>query len=144
MNPTLGISFHCNGTAYRLKGRNSIKKVIRKILEEEGKTSDFINVVLCSDEQLLKINREFLDHDYLTDVITFNYAGDPVNDPIEGEIYISADRVVENSQMYKVTPENEMQRVIIHGVLHLCGYNDTSKKQRSLMTQLENKFLELI
>ena len=98
-----------------------------------------INVVFCSDDFLLKINKEYLNHNYLTDIITFNFCE---KNEISGDLFISIDRVKDFSKTNKLTFVNELHRVIVHGVLHLCGFNDKSTKEKQKMRKLENFFLE--
>jgi len=97
-----------------------------------------ITIVLCSDDQLLEVNRQFLQHDYYTDIITFQYTD---NQKVSGDLMISLDRVIENARTFKVSTEKELHRVMIHGVLHLCGYKDKRKTDKELMTKKENTYL---
>ncbi len=114
-----------------------IKQLIKKIFVLENKTFKSINIIFCSDEYLLKINTDFLNHDYYTDVITFNYS----STLIEGEIYISGERLEENARLLNVSLKKETLRVIIHGILHLCGYSDGSTKEKIIMTLRENFYI---
>ena len=114
--------------------------VLEGICKDHGREIDYLNIILVNDEKLLEINKDFLRHDYYTDIITFNYADNPgVN--IEGELYISVDRVKDNGEKMGVTYQEEMARVVIHGVLHLCGYHDKEKSQQQEMQQAENKYI---
>ena len=101
----------------------------------------FINCVFCSDEYLGEINKKYLGHDYYTDIITFDHKD--TEDNVEGDLYISAERIKENAKNFGVKTEEELIRVIIHGVLHLIGYEDKSKKEKMIMTQKENKYISL-
>jgi probable rRNA maturation factor len=116
-----------------------------KWLEEvaliEKKRSEEVNYILCTDSYLIKINREFLKHDTFTDVITFNMS--PLNDIVKGEIYISIERINENSEIFNVKFINELHRVMVHGMLHLIGYEDDTVENREKMTQLEDYYLSL-
>ena len=98
-----------------------------------------IDIIFCTDDYLLEINRGFLKHDYYTDIITFNLA--PLNYPVVGELYISVDRVRENAQALGHSFKGELHRVVFHGILHLCGYDDKSKKEEELIRKKENVFL---
>ncbi|MFT6808787.1 MAG: putative rRNA maturation factor [Saprospiraceae bacterium] len=107
-------------------------------IEEEAKELASLNVIFCSDEFLLKINQEHLNHDYYTDIITFDYN----TEEIEGELYISIERVRENAISLGVSFEHELHRVIIHGVLHLCGYGDKTDEEEKTMRSKEDFYLE--
>ena len=100
-----------------------------------------ISYIFCSDEKILEINREYLDHDYYTDIITFDYTE---KNRISGDIFISIDTVKSNADEFKVSYEEELHRIIIHGILHLCGINDKGPGEREIMTQKENEALVLL
>src|SRR5688572_29308646 len=114
------IQFFYDGVEFRLKDVRAIKSWIKSAIEEEGKSLVDISVVFCTDSILLQINKEYLNHSTLTDIITFDYS-ENVNS-LEGEIYISVDRVKENAMKFNTSLDHELQRVIIHGILHLLGY----------------------
>ena len=133
------ISFHSVGT-FSLKTEAAVALCIKAIAEEESREVGDISFVFCDDNYLLKINKEFLDHDTYTDIITFDYS---VGNEIISEIYVSTDRVEENAKKYKQTFENEIHRVMIHGVLHLCGYNDKLAEEKQIMRDKENHYLSL-
>jgi rRNA maturation RNase YbeY len=125
---------------YTLKDKRKIKRWIRRTIETEKSLCGDISFVFEQDEEVYRINVEYLQHDWYTDVISFEYnEGKRVN----GDIIISVDRVKENAGRYGVTVEEEMKRVMIHGVLHLLGYEDGSVEERENMTVLENKYLAL-
>ena len=134
------ISFYSVGT-FSLKTEASVAACIKAITAEESREVGGITFVLCDDNYLLKINKEFLDHDTYTDIITFDYS---VGNEIISEIYVSTDRVEENAKKYKQTFENEIHRVMIHGVLHLCGYNDKLAEEKQIMRDKENHYLSLL
>jgi rRNA maturation RNase YbeY len=115
---------------------NWIKQVI---FLEEKRVGD-ISFIFCSDEYLLSVNRKYLNHDYYTDIITFD---DVEGNVINGDIIISVDRVKENSIEFQTSFENEIHRIVIHGVLHLLGYKDKTKKDKLLMTEKEDLYLKL-
>lgn len=112
-----------------------------KVSNLESKKLGDISLIFCSDEYLLKVNQDYLDHDYYTDIITFDYTED---DFVSGDLFISIDRVKENAETNKVDFINELNRVIVHGVLHLCGYKDKSEEEEALMRSKENQMLELL
>lgn len=113
---------------------------IKKVIVAEGKEVGDISFISCSDEYLLEVNKKFLEHDYYTDVITFDYVE---NDIISGDIFISIDRIKANSVEFKCDFTNEFLRILIHGVLHLIGYKDKTKSDKLLMTQKEDFYLNL-
>ncbi len=118
-----------------------MKDFIAAIFKKEGKGLSLINYVFCSDEYLLQINRDFLQHDYYTDIITFGLSAPKA--PIEAEVYISLDRVKDNAKTQKTTYREELLRVIFHGALHLCGYKDKSAAQAKTMREKEDQYLRL-
>ena len=119
----------------------NINNISDEIFGKYGYTVNYCNVILLSDNELLAINKSFLNHDYYTDIITFNYGEEK---SIEAELYISIERVMDNSDSLKVAFENELYRVIIHGILHLCGFKDKTEKQKREIRLLEDKYLEIV
>ena len=109
------------------------------VVENEGKLRGDINIVFCSDENLLDMNIKYLDHDYYTDIITFDYCE---GDIVSGDLFISIDRVKENAVLLKEEYTRELKRVCVHGVLHLCGYGDNTDHEETSMRELENFYLE--
>lgn len=118
-----------------------IKKWIHSIAIRENFNIVDISYIFCTDEYLLEINIEHLDHDTLTDIITFDLSDDPKSPEIEGEIYISIDRVKDNADKFQVSFESEISRVLAHGLLHLCGYKDKSAPEEKLMREKENFYI---
>ncbi len=125
---------------FRIKSWRKIKKIVEKVIAEENRVSGDLNFILTSDKELKKINIEFLKHNYNTDVICFDYC---VMDTVNGEIYISLETVRLNAKNYKVSYNREILRVIIHGVLHLCGYDDKTEKEKKRMRMREEYWLEI-
>lgn len=124
-----------------LRDRTRLKKFLASLFKKEGKLLEELQYIFCSDDYLLKINRQYLEHDYYTDIITFDLSEN--GQPIHAEIYISIDRVRENAREFGSSVKNEMHRVIFHGALHLCGYKDKTPAQRKQMRQMEEKYLKL-
>ena len=127
-----------NYTKFSFTDTNRLKRWIVSSVKAEGFLVDNISLFIITDNELSKINKEFLSHTTLTDIITFNYSKDKA---LLCEIYISSERVLENAKIFSVTPEKEMLRVMIHGILHCCGYNDKSVNQKSAMTKQENFYI---
>ena len=117
-----------------------LRSYIKKLIECENKKLGEINIIFCSDEYLIEINKRYLNHDYYTDVITFDYSELP---KISGDIFISTDMVHKNAEEYTSSFKQELYRVIFHGVLHLCGYKDKLLNEEKLMREKENYYLEL-
>lgn len=135
----MSIRIYYDETGYRYKGWRKLSATIKSIVSESSAVDGEINVIITGDEKLLDINIRFLEHDYYTDVITFNYnTGNTIN----GEIYISLDTVRRNAINYNVSLNNEMTRVIIHGVLHLTGYDDRNDEERKRMREMEDMWIE--
>ena len=120
---------------------SSILDWYSKVANQEEKVLGDLTIIFCSDDYLLEVNREHLDHDYYTDIITFDYSDFPI---VSGDLFISVDRVKENATDFNVSFEHELHRVIIHGFLHLCGYFDKTNEDELLMRSKENQALSLI
>lgn len=118
-----------------------IKDWIKKVIRREGKTCGQLFYFFCTDEHLLNINKEFLNHKTYTDIITFDYTEGKA---LSSEIFISIERVKENAKKYKTTFNHELERTMIHGVLHLCGYGDKKPDDKKLMRQKEDEALLLL
>ena len=115
-----------------------IKKHIKRLINSELKEYGEISLIFCSDKYLLEMNRRYLNHDYFTDIITFDYVE---NNIISGDLFISVDRVKENANAFGVKFSEELFRVIIHGVLHLIGYNDKTGEEKKIMKEKEDLYL---
>ena len=131
----MSIRIFYDNTDFRLKSSGKTGRIIEKVIWNESKISRDLIFIFTDDETLRKINIEFLNHDYLTDVITFD---DGRDDIIKGEIYISIDRVKENAINYNVSLRNELLRVMIHGILHLLGFDDKNDQERAKMRAMED------
>ncbi len=132
----MSIQFFFIETAIKLKERKRLKVFLGELFNHYSKQYASLTVVFCTDEYLLGINKQFLAHDYYTDIITFNLA--VARQPIEGEIYISVDRVKDNAVTHEVSNNEELHRIIFHGVLHLCGLKDKAAKHKAEMTRAED------
>ncbi len=119
---------------------DDIRNWILSVIKKENKIAGDICFIFCSDDYLLEINRKYLKHDYYTDVISFDYSGQEI---VSGDIFISIERVMENAVEFSEIFEKETLRVIIHGVLHLIGFKDKSKRDKKEMTEKENTYLQL-
>jgi rRNA maturation RNase YbeY len=131
------ISFNYE-TDFSLDKTEQISEWISKTISEENCREGEINYIFCSDDYLLKLNVEFLEHDTLTDIISFDYT---VGKELHGDIYISVDRVKENASDFKVDFDDEISRVMIHGVLHYCGYMDKTDENKKEMRAKEDYYL---
>ena len=135
------INFFNEDIDFKLKGKNNFKAWLKKVAEKEGFIINDLNYIFCSDKYLHKMNLEYLDHDTYTDIITFdNSENDNV---IEGDIFISIERITDNSKTLNIQFEDETKRVIIHGLLHLCGYDDHSVEDKAEMRRLESEYIEI-
>ena len=119
--------------------QKKVDSLVRCIVREEEKKSEYINVILVNDMYMLDVNRKFLNHNYRTDVISFNLGE---SGPIEGEVYVSVDRAKVQARRYKVSLEREVLRLIVHGVLHLTGWDDKTRSQKLQMRKRENRIIE--
>nr|MBI1231373.1 rRNA maturation RNase YbeY [Cytophagales bacterium] len=136
------VRFFEEETTFKLVQKNRYKNWIKQIAKNEGYSMGELNYIFCSDEYLLQINVAYLDHDTFTDIITFDQRDDPKE--ISGEIYISVDRVSENALLFKVPFQTELERVISHGLLHLCGYSDKNKEEKLHMRLKEDEALRVL
>jgi len=133
----MSVRFHSHNIGFSLKNKIAVKKLILFLIRSERKKAGAINYVFCSDKFLFELNKKFLKHSTLTDIITFQY---PYKN-LSGEIFISIPRVKENAKKFKVSFDSELRRVMIHGVLHLCGYKDKSQSQKKKIRAKENRYV---
>ena len=138
----LGVSFHSESLDFILEDEQSVSNWLLDVASRESKNVQSLNYIFCTDEYLHKINVDFLDHDTLTDIITFEL-GDEKDDLIIGEIYISIDRVRDNCINLSQDFISELNRVLVHGLLHLCGHPDKTKEEALKMRSLEDKYIKL-
>jgi rRNA maturation RNase YbeY len=124
----------------KIKKRNTVAW-IKQVIDEHCKKVGDVSFIFCSDTYLLDVNKQYLDHDYFTDVITFDYVE---GDVVSGDIFISVDRVEENAKSFSTSFSNELNRIIIHGILHLLGYNDKTDTDKLIMTGKEDLYLNLL
>jgi len=139
------VKYFRENTRFVFKERRDNNKWIKDVIVSESANVKFkagdINIIFCSDEYLLDLNKKYLSHDFYTDIITFDNCSNKI---ISGDLFISVDRVRENSRTYSSSFDEELHRVIIHGVLHLLGYKDKTKAQSKIMRDKENFYLKLI
>lgn len=133
------IKFHYLERSPNLPARTVLKGFLQELFKKEGVKLSGVNYIFCSDEYLLKINLDFLDHNTYTDIITFQYT--PAGEAVQSDIYISVDRVRENASQFGTSFKNELYRVIFHGALHLCGYKDKATKDVKLMRAKEDEYV---
>ena len=135
------INFFTENISYNLKDKRLNRFWLNQVIYNEGFKSGIINFIFCNDEYLYKLNVEYLEHDTLTDIITFSFT--EKGGPISGDIYISKERAKENAKAYGQRLDEEIRRLLVHGVLHLLGYKDKTKKDKNLMTSKEDYYLSL-
>jgi rRNA maturation RNase YbeY len=136
------IQFHTADQGISLPGKTILKTLLSDLFRKEGRQLAGLSIVFCSDDYLLELNRQFLQHDYYTDILTFLMSERGA--PVEGELYISVDRVRDNARALGVPALKELRRVILHGALHLCGYKDKLRKDQALIRQKEDRYLQLL
>jgi len=137
--PSSKVSFHFQTTSFNLSDRKKLKSFIRQLFSKENGKFESLHYIFCTDEFLLEINQQYLQHDFYTDIITFNLSE---STSVVGEIYISIDRVKDNASQFSSSFKSEIHRVIFHGALHLCGYDDKTSSKKKIMSQREDYYLE--
>ena len=133
------IRFFNEDVDYKLPQKQKTRQWLTEQAKQEGYRIGELNYIFCSDEYVLQVNRDYLQHDYYTDIITFDQREE--DDKLEGDIFISVERVADNAQQLSVTPELEMRRVLAHGLLHLCGYGDKSAEEATAMRHHEENWM---
>jgi rRNA maturation RNase YbeY len=133
------ISFNYE-TSFKLAKKSDYSKWLSLVIQSEGKKEGDINYVFCDDDFLVKINQEYLNHDTLTDIISFDYS---VGNELHGDVFISVERVKENAKDFDVFFDDEIKRVMVHGVLHYCGYKDKTTKDKEIMRFKEDEKMKL-
>lgn len=126
---------------FNLENQDKLTSWIHSVIISEDRKEGEINYIFCNDEYLHKLNVEFLDHDTLTDIISFDYT---VGKELHGDIFISIERVIDNANDLNVDFVNELHRVMIHGILHYCGYKDESREEKNIMRDKEDYYLKLL
>ena len=132
------VCFFFEKKGFTLQRRTQLKQFIEFVFKREKTGLNSVNYIFCSDKRILEINRQFLQHDYYTDIITFELSE---SGPVEAEVYISIDRVRDNAKNLGFSFKSELHRVIFHGVLHLCGYGDKDPEQEEKMRKMENLYI---
>ena len=142
------ITYQTDGVKMPAIRRRDISAWVKTVAATYGKRVGDIGYIFCNDDKILEVNRQYLQHDYYTDIITFDYSDDILltgkKDTIAGDLFISLDTVRSNAEQQGTTYEEELHRVIIHGILHLCGINDKGPGEREIMEAAENKALALL
>lgn len=138
----MAINYYTDDCTFTYRGKVKTSAWIRKTAHSEGWKCGAISIVFCSDARMLEINNKYLNHNYLTDIITFDY-DNPDAKTISGDLMIGIETVRDNAEQFGVPFENELHRVIIHGILHLCGYEDKTPEAEKQMRELENRYLSV-
>lgn len=138
----MAVHYYTDDCSYRLPEKRRTTAWLKAVAEEEGYTLGDVNYIFCSAERLLAMNREFLGHDYYTDVITFDYSDRRGTKIVAGDVFIDVETVADNARIYGATKIEEMRRVVVHGVLHLCGQKDKTPRANAQMHRKEDKYLK--
>ena len=137
----MGVLFHSDGVSFSISNPEKLNAWVVKCLSSFNKNCGEINVIFCNDDYLLSINKTYLNHDYYTDIITFDYSK---SESVSGDLYVSVTRVKDNAKKLNVEFNDELYRVIVHGVLHLCGLKDKTKEEKEDMRAKEDEMLLLM
>jgi rRNA maturation RNase YbeY len=133
----MAIFFHSEGVRVKLARKRLLKAWLEAVALQHGQKVGRVNAIFVSDDHLLEMNQQYLGHDYYTDIITFQYS----TTPLHGDLYISLDRVIENARDNNSTIDKEIVRILVHGLLHLCGFQDKTRQNKQQMTSLEDNAL---
>lgn len=136
----MAVTFHTQDCGFRLRGKRDAAAWLRRVAEAEGRKVGSVSVVFCSDAAMLALNRDYLAHDYLTDIITFDYSEGRL---ISGDLMIGVETVRANAATFGTAFGEELMRVMVHGILHLCGHGDKTPFEEAEMRKLEDKYLTL-
>lgn len=136
----MAIAFYAEDTKLPAIKKRAVGNWVKEVAATYGKKVGDISYIFCSDEKILEVNRQYLQHDYYTDIITFDYCE---GDRLSGDLFISLDTIRTNAEQFGASYEDELHRVIIHGILHLCGINDKGPGEREIMEAAENKALAM-
>lgn len=137
----MSIKYYTEDVPFPNLMRRKTSSWLKSVIDSEGKITGEITFIFCSDAYLLEINKKFLNHDYFTDIITFDYVEE---NSISGDIFISTERISENAIEFLTTFENELNRILVHGVLHLLGYKDKNRKDKFAMTAKEDYYIKVL
>lgn len=135
------VSFFCQDIVFKIQKPRKTAAWLEQVVAQEKKSLSGLNYIFCSDEYLLQINQQYLNHYTYTDIITFDNSDE--GEGIEGDVFISVDRVRDNAAQFETTLEDEVHRVLVHGLLHLCGYGDKTQAEKKLMRKKEDQYLSL-
>ena len=137
----MAIAFYAEDTKLPAIKKRAVGNWVKEVAATYGKKVGDISYIFCSDAKILEVNRQYLQHDYYTDIITFDYCE---GDRLSGDLFISLDTIRTNAEQFGASYDNELHRVIIHGILHLCGINDKGPGEREIMEAAENKALAML
>ena len=138
----MAVHYYTDDCSYRLPEKRRTTEWLKAVAEEEGYTLGGVNYIFCSAARLLEMNKEFLAHDYYTDIITFDYSDRKGSGVVSGDVFIDVETVADNARIYGATKIEEMRRVVVHGVLHLCGQKDKTPRANAQMHRKEDKYLK--
>lgn len=138
----MAVRYYTDDCPYRLPEKRRTTAWLREVAASEGYELGDVNYIFCSAERLLQMNKEFLQHDYFTDIITFDYSDRKGSGVVSGDVFIDVETVADNARIYGYTKLEEMRRVVVHGVLHLCGQKDKTPRANAQMHRKEDKYLK--